>query len=172
MLGVRQHSPNRRRVAGQLIGDYHARFIADAVNNLLQEALSGVLITPRLHQDIQHGAVLIDSPPQPVARSADLQQNLVEVPFVARSCSSPPLPPGKGGTELGAPLADRLMADDDAPLGEQILNVAEAEVETKVQPDGVSDDLGREAIATVQRPVGSGCGDGHQPTLIADSRST
>jgi hypothetical protein len=31
------------------------------------------------------------------------------------------------------------MADDDATLGEQILNVAEAEMEAKVQPDGVSD---------------------------------
>jgi hypothetical protein len=41
------------------------------------------------------------------------------------------------------------MADDDAALGEQILNVAEAEVESKVQPDSVSDDLGREAIAMV-----------------------
>jgi hypothetical protein len=45
------------------------------------------------------------------------------------------------------------MADDEAALGEQILNVAEAEVETVVQPDGVSDDLGWEhgtvAVASV-----------------------
>src|SRR5205823_3132769 len=55
--------------------------------------------------------------------------------------------------QLVAPLADRLMADDDAPLGEQILNVAEAEVETKVQPDRVSDDLGREAVTSIERVV-------------------
>ena len=42
------------------------------------------------------------------------------------------------------------MADDDVALSEQILNVAKAEVEAKVQPDGVTDDLGREAIATIR----------------------
>jgi len=78
----------------------------------------------------------------------------------------------QGGTELGAPLADRFMANDDASLGEQFLNVAEAEMETTIQPDGVSDDLRREAIATVRRRVGSGCGYGRQATLIADPRSS
>ena len=63
------------------------------------------------------------------------------------------------------------MADDDGTLSEQILNVAEAEVETKVQPDGVSDDLGREAVAVIGRPL-SGLCDGHQMTLIADTGST
>jgi hypothetical protein len=53
--------------------------------------------------------------------------------------------------ECLAPLADRLMADDDATLGEQILNVAKAEVEPKVQPDSVSDHLWRETIATGAR---------------------
>ena len=37
----------------------------------------------------------------------------------------------------------------DAALGEQILNVTEAEVETKVQPHGVSDDLGREVVTAI-----------------------
>jgi hypothetical protein len=64
------------------------------------------------------------------------------------------------------------MADDDAALGEQILNVAEAEVESKVQPDSVSDDLGREPIAMVWRSVRRRRGDGHWARLIAHRRST
>jgi len=59
------------------------------------------------------------------------------------------------------------VADDDATLGEQILHVAEAEVEAKVQPYGMSDDLGTEAVAPKGRPV-SGLGDGHWTRLIAD----
>jgi hypothetical protein len=59
------------------------------------------------------------------------------------------------------------MADDDAALGEQILNVAETEVETKVQPHSVSDDLTWEAVAEIGRPV-SRLGDGHQQRLIVD----
>jgi hypothetical protein len=62
------------------------------------------------------------------------------------------------------------MTDKDAPRGEQILNVAEAEVESKVQPDGVSDDLVREAVASIARVVGRGSGDGHQAMLIAGAR--
>src|SRR5258708_40102628 len=58
------------------------------------------------------------------------------------------------------------MADDDATLGEQILNVAEAEVEAEIQPYGMSDDLGREAVASIGRPV-SGLGGGHWTRLIA-----
>jgi len=89
--------------------------------------------------------------------STDLQY-LVEVPLVA--------------DEPGAPLTDRLMADDDTPLGEQILKVAEAEVESRVQRDGVSDDLGREAAASTGQVVGRGRSDGHHATLLADSHSS
>jgi len=64
------------------------------------------------------------------------------------------------------------MADADAALGEQILNVAEAEVEAKVQPDSVSDDLGREAIAVIWRSVGRSDASGHWARLIAHRRST
>jgi hypothetical protein len=53
------------------------------------------------------------------------------------------------------------MADEDAALGEQILNVAEAEVEAKVQPDSVTDDLGWVAMSVVER----GQGGEHQPIL-------
>jgi hypothetical protein len=41
------------------------------------------------------------------------------------------------------------MADDDATLGEQILNVPKADMEARVQPDSVSDHFWRETIATV-----------------------
>src|SRR5437660_1729975 len=63
-----------------------------------------------------------DVTPQPVALAADLQQHFVKVPLVARSRSSPTWSDGKGSTELAAPLADRLMPNEDAALSEQILH--------------------------------------------------
>jgi hypothetical protein len=62
------------------------------------------------------------------------------------------------------------MADDEAALGEQDLHVteAEAEVESEVQPDGVSDDLGWETAPPIRRAV-NGLGDGHQTRLSADN---
>jgi hypothetical protein len=38
------------------------------------------------------------------------------------------------------------MADDDAACGQHLLDHAQAEREAKVQPYGVADDLGREAV--------------------------
>jgi hypothetical protein len=59
------------------------------------------------------------------------------MPPVASSPAPPTQPCSEGGTELGAPLSDGLVADDDATLGEQILHVAEAEIEAEVQPHGM-----------------------------------
>jgi predicted GNAT family acetyltransferase len=41
----------------------------------------------------------------------------------------------------------------NAALGEQLLNIAMTEIEAEVQPHGVADDLGRKAMATLQRGV-------------------
>ena len=41
------------------------------------------------------------------------------------------------------------MTDDDAAFGEEILDIPEADAEPMVEPDGVSDDLARVAIASV-----------------------
>ena len=94
---------------------------------------------------------------------------ILTMPLVAGSYSWSAQPGGEGGAELCAPLADRLVADDDPAFGEEILNVTKAEMKAKIQPHGVSDDLGREAVAPIRRTV-HGLGDGHQTRLIADTR--
>jgi hypothetical protein len=87
MLAARQCSANRGRVAGELIGDHHARLgAALTVKHTMQETLSGYLITPLLDQDIQRDAVLVNGSPQPVALATDLQRNFVQMPLVAGSC--------------------------------------------------------------------------------------
>jgi hypothetical protein len=63
------------------------------------------------------------------------------------------------------------MADNDPAFGQQILNVTKAEMKAKIEPDSVSDDLGREAVASIGRTV-SGLGDRHQTSLIADTHPT
>ena len=61
-----------------------------------------------------------------------------------------------------APLPNRLLGHDDAPLDERIFRVAEAQRESMVQPDGVADDLKRESM-----PVIAGELARHRPTLPA-----
>jgi hypothetical protein len=71
-------------------------------------------------------------------------------------------------------MPNALVADDQAAFGKQVLDVAQAELEAEVQPDGLADDLGREALATEQGPVGRrGEGwRGHAVLLIAGGRSS
>jgi hypothetical protein len=59
-----------------------------------------------------------------------------------------------GSSELGAPLSDRLVGHGHAPRGQEFLDVAQAKRESEVQSHGVGDDLGRVAMAAVQRATG------------------
>jgi hypothetical protein len=54
-------------------------------------------------------------------------------------------------TELERPEADGFVRDFDAALQHHLLYVAEAQAETIVEPNAVSDDLGREAVTAVRR---------------------
>jgi hypothetical protein len=60
-----------RAVALQFIRDDHAWDILQALEQLAKELLCGLLIAPALHQDIQDVVVLIDGPPQLMARAID-----------------------------------------------------------------------------------------------------
>ncbi len=41
------------------------------------------------------------------------------------------------------------MADGDASLGQEIFNITMAEVETIIEPDGITDDVGWESVTLV-----------------------
>jgi Transposase DDE domain/Cytochrome bd terminal oxidase subunit I len=70
------------------------------------------------------------------------------------------------GSEPEAPLAYALVADRDAPLGQDQLHIPQAEAEQVVEPDGVADDLSWEAVARVGGEV---CG--HFASLADPSHS-
>src|SRR5262249_3610691 len=107
--------------------------------------------------------------PQPVLLALDLELHLVQVPAVPRPGAPTAESCGVGGTELLAPQPDGLVADLHPALRQEFLHVAVAEREAVVQPHGVADDLGREAIASIQRVTGRrrrcGGGGGHHLIL-------
>ena len=57
---------------------------------------------------------------------------------------------GEGSPEPQAPGTDALITDDDAALGQDGLDVAQAQAEAVVEPHGVGDDFGRKAEAAVR----------------------
>ena len=87
VIDVGQDSPHGRWVTRELVGDDDSRLVANTVDDPAQKPFGGMLITPRLDQDVEHDAVLIDGSPQPVATPTDADRDFVEMPFVARSRS-------------------------------------------------------------------------------------
>jgi hypothetical protein len=49
--------------------------------------------------------------------------------------------PGVRRTEPPTPLPNRLVGHGDAPLSKKIFDIAEAQTETMVEPNGVTDDF-------------------------------
>ena len=67
----------RRGIARQLVGDQHTRWPALLLQQLAQEALGRVLIAAALHQHVEHDAVLVDRPPQPVLLAGNGDHDLI-----------------------------------------------------------------------------------------------
>ena len=62
--------------------------------------------------------------------------------------------------ECQAPLTDGFVGDRNAPLGQQLLNIPEAESKSVIELHGVADDLGEESVAVIARRVTA-----HSPTV-------
>src|SRR3954451_11546467 len=76
-------SPLAGAVAGQLVRDHHTRGPALLFQQLAEQALGGLLVPPALDEDVEHEAILVDSPPKPVLLAPDRQAHFVQVPLVA-----------------------------------------------------------------------------------------
>ena len=138
-----------RAIAGQFVCHDGAGYVPQPFQQLREEALRRFGIPAALHQDVEHGAVLVDGAPEVVPFAADAEEHLVEMPFApgSRPPSAQPIREALG--ELQAPALDRLVAEDDAALGQEQLDVPEAQRERVVKPNRVGDDRGREAVTMV-----------------------
>ena len=106
-----------------------------------KEPFRGALIAVRLHQDVDHVAVLIHRTPQILLLAVDSNEDLVQVPSIAEAALAPLQFSSIVRTELLTPVPNRFVRDNDSAFGEKILDMAEAQAETMVNPDGVADDL-------------------------------
>ena len=78
----------------------------------------------------QHYAFVVDGAPEVVPLAVDLYQNLVRRPLPVRVCTYPANPlsadlRSEHGTKSISPISKRLMADCNAALVEQALDVTE-----------------------------------------------
>ena len=116
----------RCRVASELVGHEPRWLAALAFEKLAKELLRGTPIAPRLNQDVDEIAILVDGAPEILALAADGDEDLVEVQNVAEPAAVLFELRSVTQTELPAPLTNRLVGDHDSALGQQIFDVAEA----------------------------------------------
>ena len=75
-------------VAGQFVGDNHPRHVLQALEQLTENRLAAIVFRPTA-PDVEHVAVLVDRAPQVMGGAVDLDEDLVEVPFVAGAGTAP-----------------------------------------------------------------------------------
>jgi hypothetical protein len=58
---------------------------------------------------------------------------------------------GKGGTEFPAPLAHGFVTANHPAISQEFFDIPEAETEAVIEPHGVRDNIGREAVTSIRR---------------------
>ncbi len=116
------------------------------LEQLLHQLLGGFGISLALDEDVQNLAFMVDGAPQPIALASDDDHHFVEVPVITGLRVGAAQIGGNDGSKLQEPSADGLVGDVQAPLGEHLLDIAEADSEPGVEPDRVADNFGREAV--------------------------
>jgi hypothetical protein len=130
---LRQHLPLRRGVAAQSVGDEALRLVFEAGEQALEEALGCRGVPAVLDQDIEHHPAPVDGAPEVVQFTPDAQQNLVEVPGVARPWPPAPQPRREVLAELQASAPDALVRDGDAAFRQDELDNSQAEPMSDVE---------------------------------------
>ena len=118
MLDPRHDLAPSRGVALQLVGDEHTRHSTLPLEELVEQAFGGLLVTPALDENIENQPVLVDGTPGPMLFPGDADDDLIQVPFVA------PARRALTDAEFEAPLPDRLLRYRDAAGSQHLLDHA------------------------------------------------
>jgi hypothetical protein len=107
MSNTRHDHSFPRFVAAELISNNDARFAPCCPQQLAKESDRGKPIPLRLHEYVEDNAVLIYRSPEVVSDAVDLEEDFIQMPFVAGSSTSSPKPIGILFAELVAPAPER-----------------------------------------------------------------
>ena len=116
---------------------------------LSKEALGGTGTTSSLYEDVDYIAILIDGSPKIMDLPADGDEDFVDMPTVAELTFSTLEPSADTETELQTPAANRLVRYFYTPFDKEIFNIAEAQVESIIEPDSITDNFGKESVTVI-----------------------
>src|SRR5690606_3674979 len=104
-------------------------------------------------KDVEFGAMLVDGTPQQVRLTAQRHEHLVQMPGRARLAARGFGAMRKARAELVAPASDRLVADDNTALEQQFLDVAQAQLKSKVPAHRLADHHRKKPVTVIQRSL-------------------
>lgn len=141
-------------IARQLIGDHHAWDVLATLAQLSEELLRCCFVPTALYHDIEHVPMLIDRTPARVLFGIDGEEDFVQMPLVARLRPPPPQLIGILLAKFQAPLTNGFIGQHNTTGRHHLCDITIAERKAEIAPDGVADDLGREAITRVGARIG------------------
>jgi hypothetical protein len=96
---------------------------------------------------------LVDGSPEIVPLAPDVHEQLVQMPDVSPSTLPTSQVVSVVESELLTPLPNSLVGDDNSAFRKEILDVSEAQTESVIQPNRVTDDLGRKPVSVVKTRI-------------------
>jgi hypothetical protein len=146
-----------------------ARYVLQALQQPSKEAFGRLCVPPWLNEDVEHDAVLIHGTPKITLHALNPDEHLIQMPLVTGPRTTAAQAFGKALAKFLAPAPNGLIGDDDATLGQQELNIPQAEAEHVIQPDSMADDLGGKAMAVAR--VGRGLHGSNLASLKPDCQT-
>ena len=80
----------------------------------------------------------------------DFDEDFIDVEGVAIATVTTFQAAGINGSKFDAPQADRFSGDSYASFSQEIFDIPMTEIETVVEPDGITDDIGRESVPFIR----------------------
>jgi hypothetical protein len=130
-------------IGAKFIGHNHSEQVAQTLQQLAKEARGRFRVAAALYQNVEHIPVLINRSPEVVQLASNADEYLIQKPFVSRSWPTTLEAIGVRSPKTQAPLADGLIADQDASRCQYQLDFAQAQAEAVIQPDTLVDDFSR-----------------------------
>ena len=147
--------PKGGPIRRKFVGDDRRRYISLLLEQLSHQLERGGLVAFGLDQAVQDLAFSVDRSPEIHLPAADRYKHLIKMPTIIRSWPEASEPPCIAVSELENPTTHSLVGDFAAALGQQILDVSEAQREAAIEPYGVLDDLGGGIGGNDRRSVSS-----------------
>ena len=138
MSNAGDDDPFSRPVAAQLVRNDHERFATSGPQQLTKESDRSKPNPLWLNENIKHDAVLINRSPEVVGDAVDLQEDLIQMPFIARASR----PSGY--------CLPNLSHHHHSAYGHHFFHTAKAHTETEIVPNAFRNDFPRRPMATVQ----------------------